>query len=100
MSATQNLAEPVSREISPRDEQFLFALCGMKNDEPATRAYYFDSGRAHAEALVRYLTEAGRDAKSLDLLDYAAGYGRVTRWLAPAFRSVTAADVEADMIGF
>jgi SAM-dependent methyltransferase len=89
----------VNRVISPKDEMYLFARSRLPSDE-AARTYYFDTGKELAIGVIRHLLENGVDPQTSDLLDYAAGYGRVTRWLAPAFRKVTAADLEPEMIDF
>jgi hypothetical protein len=49
---------------------------------------------------LQYLLSAGVDPQLLDFLDFAAGYGRVTRWLVSAYGTVTVAEIEQDMIDF
>lgn len=94
------MEERVSRDISPNDEMYLFARTQIPTDE-MTRWYYFQTGKEVALGVIRHLLAAEElDLRTLDLLDYAAGYGRVTRWLAPVFRSVTVADLEPAMIDF
>src|SRR6266851_6061296 len=87
------------RTISPRDEMFNFARTRLP-DDAATAQYYFETGRELATGLLAYLHGEGLKPSELDLLDFAAGYGRVTRWFGPAFRSVTMADLDADMVVF
>jgi 2-polyprenyl-3-methyl-5-hydroxy-6-metoxy-1,4-benzoquinol methylase len=89
----------VCRTISPRDEMYMFARSKLPTEE-ATRTYYFDTGKELASGILRYLLATGLDPEKLDFLDFAAGYGRVTRWLLPTYRTVTVADLDQEMIDF
>jgi 2-polyprenyl-3-methyl-5-hydroxy-6-metoxy-1,4-benzoquinol methylase len=89
----------VNKVISPKDEMFNYIRTRMPNEE-STQSYYFDTGRELAVNLLKYFMDVALQPEKLDFLDFAAGYGRVTRWLAPAFGSVTAADLEQEMIDF
>lgn len=93
------ISESINRTISPSDEMYRYARSRIASDARA-RAYYFDTGRELAGGLEKFLRGAGLDPKRLDLLDFAAGYGRVTRRLAPMFASVTATDLDQEMIDF
>jgi 2-polyprenyl-3-methyl-5-hydroxy-6-metoxy-1,4-benzoquinol methylase len=93
------MEQGVNRVISPRDETFIYARSQLPFDE-AARAYYFDTGKQLATGLLQYLLSADLHPEQLDFLDFAAGYGRVTRWLVPAFGTVTVADLEQEMINF
>jgi SAM-dependent methyltransferase len=94
-----SLEQAVSREIAPKDEMYHYPRANLPSDE-AARIYYFETGRELAVHLIEHLAERGLDPRKLDLLDYAAGYGRVTRWLAPAFKSVTVTDLDPQMLEF
>lgn len=94
-----SMDEQVKHTVAPQDEMYNYIRTRMPDDVSATK-YYFDTGRELAVNLVTYLLENGLCPNNLDILDYAAGFGRVTRWLAPVFRSVTAADLEQEMIAF
>ena len=85
--------------ISPRCEMYRFASSRFSTDAE-THEYYFETGFELASNLCTFLEEVGIDPYQGDLLDYAAGYGRVTRWFVPVFNSVTAADIAEDMITF
>lgn len=89
----------VVRTISEKDEMFRYARSALPSDAEAT-AYYLDTGRELASALLKGLLESEIDPEAVDLLDFAAGYGRVSRWLAPVLRSVTVSDLEQDMLDF
>ena len=89
----------VVRAISENDEMFRYARAALPSDAEAT-TYYLDTGRELATGLLKGLLESGIDPETVDLLDFAAGYGRVSRWLAPVLRSVTVADLEPDMLDF
>ncbi len=74
--------QPVDRSIDAEDEMLLFARQMHEGDEDAALAAYFRDGASVASA-VRQL--AGWHAGGLDklgaMLDFASGYGRVTRFL-------------------
>jgi 2-polyprenyl-3-methyl-5-hydroxy-6-metoxy-1,4-benzoquinol methylase len=95
----QKMETGVARVISEKDEMFRYARAALPSDTEAT-AYYLDTGRELATGLLKGLLASGIDPASVDLLDFAAGYGRVSRWLAPVLRSVTVADLEQDMLDF
>jgi 2-polyprenyl-3-methyl-5-hydroxy-6-metoxy-1,4-benzoquinol methylase len=85
--------------ISPQCEMYRFASSRFSTDAE-TRDYYFETGFELANNLCEFLKEVGTNPYQEDLLDYAAGYGRVTRYFVPVFKSVTAADIAEDMITF
>jgi 2-polyprenyl-3-methyl-5-hydroxy-6-metoxy-1,4-benzoquinol methylase len=89
----------VVRTVSAKDEMFNYIRTRMP-DVAATETYYFDTGRELATHLVQYLDEIGQDGRTMRLLDFAAGYGRVTRWLTTLFGSVTMSDLEQEMVEF
>ena len=95
----QQMNAGVVTTISDKDEMFAFARSALPSDAEAT-AYYLDTGRELATSLLNLLIESGVAPDSVDLLDFAAGYGRVTRWLVSVLRSVTTVDLEPDMIDF
>jgi SAM-dependent methyltransferase len=89
----------VNRSISSQDEMHNYARTQIPNEE-ANQIYYFNMGRQLTANLLQYLISNGLDPKQLHILDFAAGYGRVTRWLATVFGEVTMADLEPSMIEF
>jgi 2-polyprenyl-3-methyl-5-hydroxy-6-metoxy-1,4-benzoquinol methylase len=89
----------VVRAISAKDEMFNYVRTRMP-DVATTETYYFDTGRELAVHLLDLLAGQGLDAEKMDLLDFAAGYGRVTRWFSRLFQSVTMSDLEQDMVDF
>lgn len=89
----------VVKTVSPRDEMFNYVQTRMP-DVPSTENYYFNTGRELATNLVDYLAEQGLDSRNMSLLDFAAGYGHVTRWLLRLFGFVTMSDLEQDMVDF
>lgn len=95
----KKLDAEVVRSVSPRDEMFNYVRTRMP-DVGSTESYYFSTGRELAIHLATYLSEQGLDCRNLTLLDFAAGYGRVTRWLSQLFGSVTMSDLEQDMVDF
>ena len=91
--------QEVNRAISPRDEMLIYARGQLPSCE-ASRTYYFDTGKELATGLLQYLLSLGLDPEQLSILDFAAGYGRVTRWLVPTYGMVIVADLEQAMIDF
>jgi len=89
----------VNKAISPHCEMYRYARTGFASEED-TQDYYFSSGFELAKNLCGFLLEVGVEPEHVDLLDFAAGYGRITRWLVPTFKSVTVADVEQNMLAF
>jgi len=89
----------INLTISPNDEVYHYAKSQIK-DEEVTKTYYRDTGKKLAINLIDFLQHEGLSANNLDLLDFAAGYGRVTRWLVPCFKTVEMADTESDMLDF
>lgn len=72
----------VDCRIDPRDEIFRFFASHPSSLNPA-RDYLADGWRSLAE-LLTLLDRCGRRLSTLDsLLEYASGYGRLTRHLAP-----------------
>jgi SAM-dependent methyltransferase len=92
------LLSRVRREVHPRCEMYAFAVGSLGEEEG--RRYYFRSAEFLVEHLLRELERRGRTPGRLALLDFAAGYGRFTRFLAPLFGRVTVADVDPEMIAF
>lgn len=89
--------------VDPQDDLLHYALAD--NEGSAYRAHrsYFDGGRANAQAIEDLLAATGpalREARSV--LEFAAGYGRVTRHLVPRVgRSrVTVSDVDRRAVDF
>lgn len=81
---------PVIREISPRDGMF-----AGKED------HYFSVGRSALRAILLALLAAD-NADPSRVLDFACGYGRVTRWLRASFpeAAIWACDVDPGAVEF
>ena len=100
ISNTQKKSTQLIKEISPNDEIYLHHFSKIQ-DETKAKNYYFSSGQNVATNLVAYLrTETNIEPSQSSILDFAAGYGRVTRWLVQDFNSVTVSELEQDMIDF
>ena len=70
--------------IYPRDEIFLFVYLNLTTGQgdAAAAAYYLQSGERTLGDLAEILRGVGRDFQQLDsFLEFACGYGRVTRFL-------------------
>jgi len=98
----------VPLEIDGRDEMLEFLLSCCEGDRERALFTYFRSGLSIAETLVQVLRGRFGDLGRIErLMDFACGYGRVTRFLlrhfpddpAPAER-VWVSDVYADAVRF
>lgn len=76
----------VDVSVDPRDEMLSFLARAHDGDPGRARFHYFRSGRSIARSLMSVLRwRFGNDLARLEaLLDFASGYGRVTRFLAAA----------------
>lgn len=94
----------VRPEIDPSDFIFRFLLANRKfPDRRAAIEYYFRDGRKSAESLRGLLAELGhRDGDPATLLEFASGYGCVTRHAARIFPDTTwtACDIHPDAMNF
>jgi SAM-dependent methyltransferase len=74
-----------------------------RSDAPEHVRHYVEDARSAMENIEQSLAAAGRSLGDVEsCLDFASGYGRVTRWLARALGPVrvTAADVDPQAIRF
>jgi len=93
----------VVAEISPDDFIFRFVLKLPRfADTRCAVDYYFDDGARSAEKLAGLISELFGPEAELDLLEFASGYGCVTRHLARAIPkvSVTSCDIHPAAISF
>jgi SAM-dependent methyltransferase len=86
------------QEIHPDCEMYGYAR-RMHGEEEA-RAYYFSSGLHLVGHLQRFFEARGLRTEELSLLDFAAGYGRFTRYFVQLFREVVVSDLEPQMLDF
>ncbi len=89
----------VSRDIHPDCEMFKYALTQIK-DREITVDYYLNGGKSLAQHLSDLAFELGWDPKQKTILDFASGYGRVTRWLPFIFKETTCSDLSVEMLIF
>jgi len=94
-----DLFRRVNRDVHPRDEMWRIAKIQLPEVGKAFH-YYFATGGLLATRTRDYLLQRGADPSQLSLLDFACGYGRITRYLALVFREVVCSDVEPEMIEF
>ena len=96
----------VPLEIDGRDEMLQFLLAGCEEDRERALFAYFRSGLSIAETLIQVLSWRFGDLGRIErLMDFASGYGRVTRFLLRHFPEDTAervrvSDVYADAVRF
>ena len=75
-------APPLERAIDAEDEMLLFARALHESDEDAALAAYFRDGISVASAIRQLAGWRRGGLGGLDaMLDFASGYGRVTRFL-------------------
>src|SRR4051812_21354752 len=93
----------VELAIDDRDEMLAFLLKSHRGDRDSALFQYFQSGESIARSLDQVLRwRFGSPERIQGLLDFASGYGRVTRFLVrtvPA-ASVWVADVYAEGVRF
>jgi SAM-dependent methyltransferase len=85
-------------EIDPADEMYSYGLHSLRGSHDAAALLYFSTGRLIADSVAGAIAWrfGGRPGLPASILDFAAGYGRVTRFLARRFPSaeITAAEVD------
>ncbi len=90
------------QEIDPRDEMFLYVLRRLGQPRLA-RMQYMRQGARACSTVVHVVRHCfGHDAVDLRVLDFASGFGRVTRYLAEIFgkQNVWACDLQAGSMEF
>ena len=100
MSITVDQIIPlVSREVHPECEMYAYALSQIK-DKDMTLSYYLHGGEMLARGLLNVLSELGMLPQEKTILDFACGYGRVTRWFPLLFKETTCSDLSPEMMEF
>jgi SAM-dependent methyltransferase len=101
--ADQGIAEgTVNLAIDSRDEMLSFLVQMHDGDRERALFTYFRTGLSIADAMTQILHWRFGDLSGVSLLDFASGYGRVTRFLLrdlPADR-VWVSDIYADGVRF
>ena len=94
--------EAAPREVSPRDEMYRAALAQMHGDPELARFEYFKTGTTIAEAHAQILRRHFGATTPITLLDFASGYGRVTRFFGCLLDSgaIWVADLQRDAVDF
>jgi 2-polyprenyl-3-methyl-5-hydroxy-6-metoxy-1,4-benzoquinol methylase len=93
-----DLFRRVNRTIDPRCEMYRFAV--KTTDEDSGHNYYFYSAHYLVERLLAVIAKAGISAERSSLLDFAAGYGRFSRFFIHVFENVTTSDLDPEMLRF
>jgi SAM-dependent methyltransferase len=96
-------ADSVLLDVDARDEMLEFLLSSFEGDRERALFAYFRSGLSIADAMTQILRWRFRDPARIErVLDFASGYGRVTRFLlreVPAER-FWVSDIYADAVRF
>jgi len=89
-------------EIDPADEMFAFALRSLRGSADAAAILYFSIGRLIADSIGEALAWRFPNRPPASLLDFAAGFGRATRFLARRLDpgTITAAEVDPAALAF
>lgn len=101
--ADQGIAEgTVNLAIDSRDEMLSFLVQMHDGDRERALFTYFRTGLSIADAMTQVLRWRFGDLGAVSLLDFASGYGRVTRFLLRdlAAERVWVSDVYADGVRF
>lgn len=101
--SAEALGDGFVRTIDPRDEMFL-TLAAYAQDGPSQFEFqYFRDGREAALTIRSGLEATGRSPSDLSaVLEFACGFGRVTRHLVGDFdpRRIWSCDIQADGVKF
>jgi len=89
----------MTNQIHPNDHIFNNILNNLGGDRSLAIQNYMDGGRQTAQWLYGLATNYLK-RKPRSLLDFASGYGRVTRHLQLGDLDVTASDIHAEAIDF
>ena len=94
-------------DVDPRDEMFRVARELAHGNRDQALVDYFRAGRSAARLFGRLLeslqdSRDRRDRRPLRVLDFASGWGRVTRFFAPPSPEIelTVSDISADAVAF
>ncbi len=99
---TVPFGNPVSPEIAAEDEMYTHAAA-MCNSPTLGRMSYFRAGMQMEDAVRQLIEWHFKDSsKILQVLDFASGYGRSTRFFAARYgpESVTASDLRPEALAF
>lgn len=89
--------------VDRRDEMLEFLRAVHEDDPGQALCTYYRTGREIADLLLQVLRwRFGASLRERDVLDFASGWGRVTRFLVPelAPARLTVSDVLSDAVGF
>jgi len=89
----------VNREIHPKCEMYKYARAQLGSDKLATE-YYFHSAEFLVNNMLKFFDDESIDLGEKDLLDFASGYGRFTRYFVNVFKKVTISDLDQEMLDF
>lgn len=94
-----SLFHKVSRVVHDKDEMFVT----LKKQLPETGKafhFYFYCGGLVAQNLENFLIDLGHNPQKMSILDYASGYGRISRYFVKIFNKCTVSDIESQMLKF
>ena len=89
-----------STEIHPSDFMYNFLCEHAANDTSRAKEMYFGGGQHDARQVVSSATRFGFTSSRTSVLEFASGYGRVTRFLSDFSMNYMAADIHVDAVRF
>jgi len=98
LSDEDALIDRVSRAIHPRCEMYAYAASQLGSQRASS--YYFDAAHQLVAELHDFLENEGLACRTARVLDFAAGYGRFTRFFVELFAEVVASDLDPEMLAF
>ena len=89
-------------EIDPADEMYAFGLHSLRGSPDAAAVLYFSIGRLIADSIADVLAWRFEGRPPGRLLDFAAGFGRATRFFVRRLdpRTITAAEIDPAALAF
>jgi SAM-dependent methyltransferase len=89
-------------EIDPGDEMYGYGLRSLRGSVDAAAILYFSVGRTIADSVADAIAWRFRSPGPARVLDFAAGYGRATRFLVRRFApgTLTAAEIDPAALAF
>jgi len=97
------IALGLDTRLHPADEMYRFELAQPRRSPETAAVFYFSTGRSMWRTISAVVSwRFGGFANVRSVLDFAAGYGRMTRFLTRALdpRAITAAEIEAGAVRF
>lgn len=93
------LFKHVNRSVHQNDEMFLTAKSVLPRYGEAFHFYFYSGGHLSTK-VAEWLSCQHKSPRHMSILDFACGYGRLTRYFSLLFDKVYASDLEDSMLDF